>query len=606
MADDDQLMGTEHSAHTQAVPPASKLLWYEIQSVLGQGGFGITYLARDPNLDQDVAIKEYLPSAFAARASDGQVKPLTPEHEDDYRWGLERFIDEGRTLARFDHPGIVRVLSVFEENSTAYLVMRYEKGEAMSAILKRERTIAEPQLLRIMHEIMDGLAQVHEAGFIHRDIKPANIYIRENGSAVLLDFGAARQAMGVQTQTLTTLVSPGYAPFEQYYSNGTAQGPWTDIYALGATAYRSITGKAPLPAVDRSQQILNGELDNFITTADIGIEGYSPRLLRAVDKALAFRDTERPRSIAEWREVLDGSAGQDFKVAEVIAVDQTSVKIPAANHPDTDYPATEVLDDDEMPTRVADIATNPNGRYYAMEKWFNWKTIAGAAVVFIALFVIAPKDREQADTKIIENAAQEQIRSKSGVDEVAVIPVKNPEGLEAVAHKHIQSMFVVENDANKKAAEATEKRSHRINVLLAQAETDIAALRLTTPPGYNAFEKFNSVLALDPSNETAKRGIVEIVEKYVELAENSARKNDLATAGAYIERAAAIQPDHPMVRAATTELASRVAAQQRDYTIAEQARRVTDESTRRIRSSARALSKKTYRKAQSILHDALR
>ena len=263
IADDDQGMGSNNSAHTQAIPPKSKLLWYKIGSVLGQGGFGITYLARDPNLDENVAIKEYLPSAFASRDIEGQVKPLTPDHEGDYRWGLERFIDEGRTLARFDHPGIVRVLSVFEENSTAYLVMRYEKGESMSAILKRERTIAEPQLRQIMGEIMEGLEQVHEAGFIHRDIKPANIYIRENGSAVLLDFGAARQALGIQTQTLTTLVSPGYAPFEQYYSNGTAQGPWTDIYALGATAYRSITGKAPLPAVDRSQMLINGRTRYF-------------------------------------------------------------------------------------------------------------------------------------------------------------------------------------------------------------------------------------------------------------------------------------------------------------------------------------------------------
>lgn len=287
-------MGTGDSTHTQAIPSASNLLWYEIQSVLGQGGFGITYLARDPNLDQDVAIKEYLPAGFAARDGDGQVKPLTPSHEEDYRWGLERFIDEGHTLARFDHPGIVRILSVFKQNGTAYLVMRYEKGEAMSAILKREGTIAEPRLMQILQEIMDGLAEVHEAGFIHRDIKPANIYIRENGSAVLLDFGAARQALGIQTQTLTTLVSPGYAPFEQYYSNGTAQGPWTDIYALGATAYRSSTGKAPLPAVDRSQRILNGDADNFVTTADIGIAGYSPTLLHAVDHALAFRDSERP------------------------------------------------------------------------------------------------------------------------------------------------------------------------------------------------------------------------------------------------------------------------------------------------------------------------
>ena len=292
-------------SYPDALPSQHRLHWYVLERVLGQGGFGITYLARDANLDQQVAIKEYLPVDVATRRADASVRSRTEEQSERYRWGLDRFIREARTLARFDHPNIVRVLSVFEHNNTAYMVMRFEEGENLAALLERRRTLPEDELMRVVLPILDGLELVHNAGFIHRDIKPDNIHIRDDGSPVLLDFGSARHSMG-HARTVTILVAPGYAPFEQYYSSGENQGPWTDLYSLGATCYRSIAGIAPMDAISRSKGILGSTREILVPAATIGSGRYAPALLKAIDHALEFAEKDRPQTIAEWRRELTG------------------------------------------------------------------------------------------------------------------------------------------------------------------------------------------------------------------------------------------------------------------------------------------------------------
>ena len=291
------------SAYPDALPSQYRLHWYVLERVLGQGGFGITYLARDTNLDQAVAIKEYLPVGVATRRADATVRPRSDDQAERYRWGLDRFIREARTLARFDHPNIVRVLSVFEHNSTAYMVMRFEEGENFAALLDRRRTVGEDDLMRVLLPVLDGLELVHDAGFIHRDIKPDNIYIRADGSPVLLDFGSARHALG-HARTVTILVAPGYAPFEQYYSSGEDQGPWTDIYSLGATCYRAVAGAAPMDAIARSKGILGSTRELLVPANAMGAGRYSERFLKAIDHALAFAEKDRPPSIELWRKEL--------------------------------------------------------------------------------------------------------------------------------------------------------------------------------------------------------------------------------------------------------------------------------------------------------------
>jgi len=216
--------------HRNSLKPGHKVLWYEIKEVLGQGGFGITYLAYDPNLKTNVAIKEYLPIELAVREGDFSVHPVTEDRGKQYKWGLDRFIKEAQTLAQFDHPNIVRVYSVTEENNTAYMVMAFEHGQTLQEKLKGKKTLEESELLKILIPILGGLEQIHKAGFIHRDIKPDNIFIRNDGSPVLLDFGSARQALGEETKTLTSLVTPGYAPFEQYFSKSDEQGEYIGTF----------------------------------------------------------------------------------------------------------------------------------------------------------------------------------------------------------------------------------------------------------------------------------------------------------------------------------------------------------------------------------------
>ena len=293
-----------------ALPNGYRLQEYELVRVLGFGGFGMTYLGFDHNLDKAVAIKEYLPSDIAIRTSDNSVVPQASEFQGNFAWGLDRFLDEARTLARFDHRHLVKVYRFFEMHNTAYIVMEYAEGETLSEYLNRKGILTESELKAILHPILDGLAAVHRADFLHRDIKPGNIVIRaEDRSPVLIDFGAARQAVGAMSRSVTSIVTPGYAPIEQYESRGN-QGPWTDIYALGCVCYRALTDDVPIPAMDRVRR------DPLIPVSDRCKGRASQQFLAAIDHALQVDETARPQSVSEWRAELDDTPVVDSPVVD--------------------------------------------------------------------------------------------------------------------------------------------------------------------------------------------------------------------------------------------------------------------------------------------------
>ena len=299
-AEDDREQSNAASgpSHKQALPYGSILHDYRLDRVLGAGGFGITYLGEHPNLGS-VAIKEYLPNELAVRHGRA-VQPKSVADREDFDWGLDRFLNEARTLARFRHRNIVRVRDCFKANDTAYIVMDYEDVLPLDALLRRHGTLTEAQLHRVLLPLVDGLAQVHAAGFLHRDIKPSNIFVRRSDeSPVLLDFGSARQAFGRRSKSMTAIASAGYAPPEQYESNG-PQGAWTDIYALSALCYRAIMGNVPMEALSRQRQLLRTRTDPLPKLADARASGYSSAFLEAVDWGLRVVETERPQDLEEW------------------------------------------------------------------------------------------------------------------------------------------------------------------------------------------------------------------------------------------------------------------------------------------------------------------
>jgi serine/threonine protein kinase len=289
----------------KTLPVDYDLQCYTIKRVLGQGGFGITYLAQDNTLEREVAIKEFMPRDIAGRGNDYTVQTLNKELHDKLIWGMERFIREARTLSKFNHDNIVRVYSVFEANNTAYMVMSYEHGISFYEKLQRDGQPSEDELMGMLLGLIDGLEVLHEARFIHRDIKPGNIFIREDGTALLLDFGSARQAIGEETMTLTKVVTPGYAPFEQYYGRSDMQGPWTDIYSLGATCFKAITGEPPMDSTFRNRYTGEQAINEIWDELDKHSNKYSTFLLRGIEHALRSNHKERPQTVAEWRTMLE-------------------------------------------------------------------------------------------------------------------------------------------------------------------------------------------------------------------------------------------------------------------------------------------------------------
>jgi TPR repeat protein/serine/threonine protein kinase len=271
---------------------------YRIGRVLGHGGFGITYLGWDENLDLKLAIKEYLPRDLGARSGPGAtVSVYTGEAQRWFQYGLERFQDEARTLAKFQqHPGIISVYNFFRANGTGYMVMEYVEGFTLKSYLDKKGLLPYRTARRALLPVMDALRAVHAEGLLHRDVSPDNIYINQQKQVKLLDFGAARFAASEHSRSLSVVLKPGFAPVEQYSSKG-KQGPWTDVYALAATFYHCITGETPPDAMDRLEE------DGLRRPSQLGVEIplVAEQMLLA---GLAVRAKDRPQSMETFQRVF--------------------------------------------------------------------------------------------------------------------------------------------------------------------------------------------------------------------------------------------------------------------------------------------------------------
>ncbi len=287
-----------------ALAPGSVVDKLRIDRVLGQGAFGITYLVTDEVLGKSFALKEYLPREHAIRREDGSLQAINEASTTLFNDGLSYFLTEGRTVAPLDHPNIVTVFRCFEASGTAYLLMPYYRGEALHTFLRRSGTLTAEETLALVLPLLDALEYIHRQDVIHQDIKPANIYITDKGSPILLDFGAAGQRLGSGPANRWKLGSEGYAAAEQSDTNGQI-GPWTDIYGLAATLYRSITGQVPVAATQRQRALAQGDPDPLQPLTSLVSEREFDGLLGAINQGLVVNPEARPQSVHQWRSFFD-------------------------------------------------------------------------------------------------------------------------------------------------------------------------------------------------------------------------------------------------------------------------------------------------------------
>lgn len=580
--------------------PGFQILWYQIHSVLGRGGFGITYLAEDTNLGQMVAIKEYLPQEYASRSNDSTVQPISIDHDDVYAWGLERFMSEAQTLAKFEHDNIVRILSVFKENNTGYMVMKYEQGRDLSDIYEDKQQLTQTELEQIYLPIMDGLKIVHAGGFIHRDIKPSNIYIRDNGSPVLLDFGAARHAVGSKTRTLTAMLSVGYAPFEQYNENSGKQGPWTDIYALGASMYQGITGEKPLESTMRGMAFVHNEPDPYHPLSFTKRPNFSTVFLRAIDASLMLQINDRPQTIDEFVAMLRGDVSltrlQPGRYAKshpsktVIRPGNKdgSLDQDAPHNSDLSGQSTMYLEGNEKEKEAPRRSESKKG-YVKLISIIVGLVIAALVGYMLVPTELSPEEkREQQTTLLLKEAeryfeagdffGQGRDNALSTYREVLSINPANTaaiEGLNNIGAFYLQSARDAIEQKNFDAAETrlkivrsinsdfpglkdiqenlssaldNEKLLKQVSMYLAEAKKALDGEHIYDPVEKSAYSYFNKVLELDSNSVEANNGLELVTLSIVNDAKKALSQGKLKKADSLIALAERIKPETPGIR----------------------------------------------------------
>ena len=518
--------------HRLALPQGTRVQDFEFHRVLGHGGFGITYLGWNMALDIPVAIKEYLPADLAMREQDMSVLPKSSGDEADFQWGLDRFLDEARVMARFKHPNIVQVQHFFQAHGTAYIVMEYVEGETLSDLLKRRGTLTEAELKHILLPLLAGLIDVHEAGILHRDIKPGNILLRAaDGSPVLVDFGAARQVVGARSRSVTAVLTPGYAPIEQYSSRG-HQGPWTDMYALGGVCYQALTGRVPDEAMDRIRQ------DPLISITQAANGKATEDFLSAIDWSLRVEEADRPQGVRVWRSALLGEEAIPEPVSK-----GTSTQTRQAPAPDKKQKtATRWL------PAIGILLLIGTGVWWSIQEYPE---------LFGQSPGVSPVVTEQAVP--VETPGETLQEVESG---------ETDELMASMEHTLPPDKVEAEQPTPKELALSAEEAE--VARLLVAAEADIKARRLTSPAGNNAWDRYQQVLEIDPANLDAIKGMERVIGNYMELFGAAIDQEDFDKAAGYLAKIGELHPDSPVLDEGEQRLQD--ARQARENRLAEQER----------------------------------
>ena len=539
-----------------------------MDAVLGAGGFGITYRAYDAHLDKFVAIKEYLPSEFATRAERYTVVPQSSTDAQDYHWGLNRFLDEARTLARFDHPHLNKVYRFFESNGTAYMVLEYVEGETLANRLTRERQLPEEALQRLLDEVLSGLEVMHDAGYVHRDIKPSNLILREeDGSAVVLDFGAARQAVGQRSKAITSILTPGYAPIEQYDSQADDVGPWSDIYALGMVAYRCVSGigDSELPdAVTRGRTQRKGQVA-LTPTTETGKAKYNVKLLEAIDWAIEVDEEDRPQTVGEWQRALAGGSRRKGSAKSVRRTATRPAKGATTERTGMNWSG--------VVRTVVILALVGVSVWMASQLYPEWFGLGNGEILPVAQQEIpadipeeTPYESEPSETKEAL-ASAEQTSLQEDVSQTG--PAKAAAESDKTAAEQLETAPPTSPPAEE----------DEVTRLLAAAKADLRARRLTSPAGNNAWDRYQRVLDIDPTNPEAVQGMDRVIESYMELFGISVEQEDFEQADEYLRRIRDLHPDSPVLMTGRQLLGE--AKQARAKRLVEQERqRQADEAAR--------------------------
>jgi serine/threonine protein kinase len=373
--------------HARALPEGLRLGDYEIVGPIGEGGFGVVYLAWDHAHQHHVAIKEYLPAVLALRdRASTAVVVRSPRHQDSFRIGLRSFVNEARILARFDHPALVRVLHHWEDNGTAYMAMPYYQGPTLArALADLGRPPDEAELRAWLRPLLDALGTMHALSCFHRDIAPDNILLTDSGP-VLLDFGAARRVIDGAGQSPAVVFKPGFTPVEQYGELASMrQGPWTDLYALAAVVYTAITGQPPISSIERVPD------DPLQPLCALARGRYSEPFLAAVDAALSVFPKDRPQSAAEFSVRLGGdgvacevAGAEDFAHGHLPASD--AVQAPALHAAALSFVPSIAPPMARRIEPLAAMAPRPRSKPApARRTRFKLPALAGTAAVLIGL-----------------------------------------------------------------------------------------------------------------------------------------------------------------------------------------------------------------------------